>query len=115
MGPLEKELALHQYIKIPEIPTFTGGAVGYVAYDCIAHFEPKIRSTLEERGIVLDDALGIPEAVFMIADTVVIYDHLYQNVKVVAHVFVNDVEASIPSPSTSTSTLGRCAVRVRFS
>ncbi|KAL1728694.1 ADC synthase [Schizophyllum commune] len=80
MGPLEKELALHQYIKIPEIPTFTGGAIGYVTYDCIQHFEPKTKRDLK-------DTLHIPEAVFMLVDTIVIYDHIYQTMRVVSHVF----------------------------
>jgi anthranilate synthase component 1 len=80
MIPLQKELSLHQYVKIPEVPTFTGGAIGYVAYDCIQHFEPKTKAKL-------DDTLRIPEAVFMLVDTLLIYDHLFQTVKVVSHVF----------------------------
>lgn len=80
---LQKELANHRYIKIPEIPTFTGGAIGYVAYDCIQHFEPKTKR--ETR-----DTLGTPEAVFMLVDTLLIYDHLFQTVKVVSHVFCPD-------------------------
>lgn len=35
MEILQKELALHQYVKIPEVPVFTGGAIGYVAYDAL--------------------------------------------------------------------------------
>ena len=77
---LQKELALHQYIKIPEVPTFTGGAIGYVAYDCIQHFEPKTKRELE-------DNLHIPEAIFMLVDTLLIYDHIFQTLKVVSHVF----------------------------
>ncbi|KAF9009379.1 ADC synthase [Cyathus striatus] len=80
MVALQKELALHQYVKIPEIPTFTGGAIGYVSYDCIQHFEPKTKCELE-------DPLGIPEAVFMLVDTLLVYDHIFQTVKVVSHVF----------------------------
>ncbi|KIY51032.1 anthranilate synthase component [Fistulina hepatica ATCC 64428] len=80
MSILQKELAMHQYIKIPEVPTFTGGAIGYVAYDCIQHFEPKTRCELE-------DALKIPEAIFMFADTILIYDHIFQTLRVVSHVF----------------------------
>ncbi|KAF7965001.1 hypothetical protein HWV62_1152 [Athelia sp. TMB] len=80
MVALQKELAVYKYIKIPEIPTFTGGAIGYVSYDCIQHFEPK---TARE----LVDPLGIPEAVFMLVDTLLIYDHLHQSLKVVSHVF----------------------------
>jgi anthranilate synthase component 1 len=80
MTALEKELALHQYVKLPEIPTFTGGAIGYIAYDCIRYFEPKITSELE-------DPFGIPEAVFMLVDTLLIFDHIRQTLKVVSHVF----------------------------
>ncbi|TDL27560.1 anthranilate synthase component [Rickenella mellea] len=80
MAALETELSRYQYVKIPEVPTFTGGAIGYVAYDCIQHFEPKTKCDLA-------DPLGIPEALFMISDTLVVYDHLFQNIKIVAHVF----------------------------
>jgi anthranilate synthase component I len=81
MVALQRELALHQYIKIPEIPTFTGGAIGYIAYDCIQHFEPKTKCEL-------GDGLGMPEAVFMLVDTLLIYDHIFQTLKVVSHVFI---------------------------
>jgi len=80
MAVLQKELSLYQYVKIPQIPTFTGGAIGYVAYDCVQHFEPKTARRLK-------DPLGIPESVFMLVDTLLIYDHIYQNLKIVAHVF----------------------------
>ncbi|KZT11538.1 anthranilate synthase component [Laetiporus sulphureus 93-53] len=80
MAALQKELALYNYVKLPEVPTFTGGAIGYVAYDCIQHFEPKTKRPLS-------DPLGIPEAVFMLVDTLLIYDHLFQTVKVVSHLF----------------------------
>jgi len=80
MIALEKELALHRYVKLPQIPTFTGGAVGYVSYDCIQHFEPKTACELE-------NTLDIPEAVFMLVDTLLIFDHIRQTLKVVSHVF----------------------------
>ncbi|KAG6335150.1 hypothetical protein ID866_3934 [Astraeus odoratus] len=80
MVALQRELSIHQYIKIPEIPTFTGGAIGYVAYDCIRYFEPKTARDLK-------DPLGIPESLFMLTDALLIYDHLFQNIKVVSHVF----------------------------
>ncbi|KAF9533491.1 ADC synthase [Crepidotus variabilis] len=81
MITLQRELALHQYIKIPEIPTFTGGAIGYVSYDSIQHFEPKTKCDVK-------DTLEIPEAVFMLVDTLIVYDHLYQTLKIVSHVFI---------------------------
>jgi anthranilate synthase component I len=83
MTALQKELSVYRYVKIPEIPTFTGGAVGYVGYDCIQHFEQKTACELS-------DPLGIPETVFMLSDTLLIYDHLFQTLKVVSHVFCPD-------------------------
>ncbi|THU99344.1 anthranilate synthase component [Dendrothele bispora CBS 962.96] len=80
MVVLQKELSLHQYVKIPEVPTFTGGAIGYVAYDCIQHFEPKTACELK-------DPLGIPESIFMLVDTLLVYDHIFQTLKIVSHVF----------------------------
>jgi anthranilate synthase component I len=58
-----------------------GGAIGYVAYDCIQHFEPKTARPLE-------DAIKIPEAIFMLCDTIVIFDHIFQSLKIVSHAFV---------------------------
>ena len=83
MLALQRELAVYRYVKLPEVPTFTGGAIAYVAYDAIQHFEPKTARPL-------DDNLHIPEAVFMLVDTILIYDHLFQNVKIVSHVFCPD-------------------------
>jgi anthranilate synthase component 1 len=91
MVPLQAEFSKYKYVKIPEIPCFTGGAIGYVGFDCIHYFEPKTACQLE-------DPLHVPEAVFMLCDTVIVYDHLYQNIKVVSHVFAPPE----PSPSDST-------------
>ncbi|KAI0281899.1 anthranilate synthase component I, partial [Russula brevipes] len=41
MHVLEHDLSIYKYVKIPQVPTFTGGAIGYIAYDMIQLFEPK--------------------------------------------------------------------------
>ncbi|KAI0646591.1 anthranilate synthase component [Trametes meyenii] len=86
---LEKELETYKYVKLPEVPTFTGGAIGYVGFDCVQHFERKTARP------GLADPLRLPEAIFMLVDTLLIYDHLFQTVKVVSHVF-------IPGPTNQT-------------
>ncbi|KZO95212.1 putative TRP2-anthranilate synthase component I [Calocera viscosa TUFC12733] len=85
--PLQKELSMYKYVKIPEVPTFTGGAIGYVSYDCVQYFEPKTARPLR-------DPLGIPEAFFMLCDTLIVFDHLYQNIKVVSHIFAHATSRS---------------------
>jgi len=107
MTALQKELALYKYVKIPEIPTFTGGAIGYVSYDCIHHFEPKTKPDFE-----LGDPLGIPESVFMFCDTILVFDHLYQSVKAVSHVLTPPTSMASDIPfiySTAVSKARRAA------
>jgi len=64
------------------LPRFTGGAVGYLSYDAIHRFEPRV-PLAEGAG------LDLPEARFHIADSLVVFDHLERTMKVIAHVQVH--------------------------
>ena len=66
-----------------QLPRFTGGAVGYLGYDVIRHFEPRVP---RPKGA----GLGFPEAQYHIADTLVVFDHLERVLKVVSHVRLGD-------------------------
>ncbi|KAH5431738.1 hypothetical protein HBI55_117560 [Parastagonospora nodorum] len=83
---LEKELAKSRVATIPSIqlPPMTGGAVGYVGYDCVKYFEPKTRRD------DMKDVLGVPESFFMLFDTLVALDHFAQVVKIITYVKVPD-------------------------
>ena len=83
---LEEELALNRVATIPSItlPPMTGGAVGYVGYDCVKYFEPKTRRD------DMKDVLGVPESFFMLFDTVVAFDHFFSVVKVITYIRVPD-------------------------
>ena len=63
------------------LPRFTGGAVGYLTYDAIHRFEPRVP-------LANGTGLGLPEARFHIADSLVVFDHLERTMKVIAHVRV---------------------------
>lgn len=63
----------------PDLPRFTGGAVGYLTYDAVTKFEPRV-------GLAQGVGLGLPEARFHIADSLVVFDHLERTMKIVAHV-----------------------------
>ena len=60
----------------PDLPPFQGGAVGYLSYDVAANFE---RLPVPER-----DTLGVPDAVFMYCDDLVVFDHVTQVLRLVA-------------------------------
>ncbi|RKP33169.1 anthranilate synthase component I, partial [Dimargaris cristalligena] len=76
---VESRLSQIKYASVPGLPTFTGGAVGYISFDCIKYFEPTT-------AVDLKDNLGIPESVFMLVDQLVIFDHRFNLIKVVAHI-----------------------------
>lgn len=86
--PLEAELAQYRAVRLPGLPTLTGGAVGYVAYDAVRHFEPRVAREQ-------DDPLGIPEAIFLLCDSMVVFDHIHHVIRVMAHCRLDgDIEAS---------------------
>ncbi|KAG7409219.1 putative anthranilate synthase component 1 [Fusarium oxysporum f. sp. rapae] len=60
------------------LPKLSGGAVRYVSYDCIKYFEPKTDRLLK-------DNLQIPEALFMLFDTIVALDHFRSTLSIVTH------------------------------
>ncbi|KAI8878045.1 anthranilate synthase component I [Backusella circina FSU 941] len=76
--PIQEELGKIKYVKIPGLPSFTGGAVGYVGFDCFQYFEPSIKGDLE-------DPLDIPDAIFMMCDTLVVFDRVRHVAIVVSH------------------------------
>jgi anthranilate synthase component I len=76
---------------VPELPRFTGGAVGYLSYDTAAWFEPV---TLQRDGQP-DPALK-DEAGFMIFDTVLAFDHVQHRILIIANARItpeDDLEA----------------------
>ncbi|KXX80951.1 Anthranilate synthase component 1 [Madurella mycetomatis] len=77
---LQAQLSQDRVISIPslKLPALTGGAVGYISYDCIKYFEPKTARPLK-------DNLHIPEALFMVFDTIVAFDHFCQTLTIVTH------------------------------
>ncbi|HTR22182.1 MAG TPA: chorismate-binding protein [Gemmatimonadales bacterium] len=60
------------------LPRFTGGAVGYIGYDVVR--------TIERLPGPPPDTLGLPDAVLMIADSLVVLDNLYGRAMVVVNV-----------------------------
>ncbi|HEV3100045.1 MAG TPA: anthranilate synthase component I, partial [Candidatus Udaeobacter sp.] len=76
-------MARYQFVSSPELPRFSGGAVGFLGYEAIHVFEPKVPAA--ER-----DELKLPEMIFMITDTLLIFDHRLRTLKIVANAFLED-------------------------
>ncbi|MEO0447813.1 MAG: anthranilate synthase component I [Verrucomicrobiota bacterium] len=80
---VENEMARFQPVPVEGLPLFSGGAVGYLGYDMVRFFEPTVE---EAEG----DDLNLPDLVFMIADSLVIFDHRFRRLQLVANVFLTD-------------------------
>jgi anthranilate synthase component 1 len=63
---------------VPDLPRFTGGAVGYLGYGAASWFEP----VLGDLGAGPD---GADEAGFMLFDTVLAFDHVQHRILIIAN------------------------------
>src|SRR5687767_2632145 len=70
-------LAPYQPVPLPDMPRFQGGAVGYLAYECVRYFEDL---PTPER-----DDLALPDAVLMLAETLVVFDHVKHRMRILSH------------------------------
>ncbi|SCU89085.1 LAMI_0D12354g1_1 [Lachancea mirantina] len=87
MTILEQELSHFKVAEnVPGLPKLSGGAIGYVSYDCVKYFEPKTRRELK-------DTLQLPEAFLMLFDTIVAFDHVYQRIQIIHNIEANEPQA----------------------
>lgn len=81
---LENEMSKYQQVQVAGLPKTSGGAFGYISYDCIKYFEPKTRRELK-------DVLKVPESTLMLCDTLVAYDHVYQRFQIIHNIEIDNL------------------------
>jgi anthranilate synthase component 1 len=74
-------LSEYRFVPVEGLPGFCGGAVGFMGYDVVRFFE-------RLPGGPADDA-GLPDCVFVLTDTCLIFDHVYHRGKIVSNAIVN--------------------------
>lgn len=75
---LEKLLKHYRQAQVKGLPPFSGGAVGFMGYDTVRFFENIPDAHRKDS--------SLPDSVFVFADTVIVFDHLNKNIKVVTNV-----------------------------
>jgi len=115
MLPLEKDqtplqilrdhLGLSTSPKNPDLPRFSGGLVGYLGFETVQYFEPTLP---------LIPHPDLPEAIFLLADTVIAFDHAYGKMLLIATAHsegeisaaearLDDLEARLDNPVPDTN------------
>ena len=99
--PVQQEMEQYRLIPVAGLPRFHGGGVGYLAYDAIRYFEPRVPP-------MPADPQGLPESVFMFADTLLVFDHLRHDIKVVSHIRLDgDIAAAYAAATAKIDELVR--------
>jgi len=72
---LHDALGGHKPARLPGLPPFTAGAVGYFAYDAVRQ--------IERLPAVAKDELGVPDAIMLFFDEVLAFDHVRKEIMLV--------------------------------
>src|SRR3954471_11785163 len=84
------ELERYRAAPLPDLPPFSGGAVGMFGYDLVRYAEPTV-------GDPNADDVGVPDMALMVSDVLVAFDHFKHETTILANVFTGaepDVETA---------------------
>jgi anthranilate synthase component 1 len=85
-----RELEQYSAAPLPDLPPFSGGAVGMFGYDLVRYAEPTV-------GEPNPDELGVPDLALMVSDVLVAFDHFKHETTILANAFTGpdaDVDAA---------------------
>jgi|UniRef100_UPI00404AFBC5 anthranilate synthase component I len=85
---IEEEMSGYQPVALPDLPRFTGGAVGFVGYEYVMRIEPTVP-------VAPKDELGVPLLYFMLSDSLLIFDRAKQTLRLCVNAHIkNDAGAA---------------------
>lgn len=79
----------HKSPKLEELPPFTGGFVGYFAYDYIKYAEPKLKFNAK-------DEENFKDVDLMLFDKVIAFDHLRQKIILIVNAKLEQIDTEYP-------------------
>jgi anthranilate synthase component 1 len=101
---LQEEMSRFSTERLPNAPRFTGGLVGYLGYESVRYFEPTLRTRINRASSsptaplttapMLSGGAMIPDGIYLLADTVVAFDHARRSIFLIANILDGDVDAA---------------------
>ncbi len=80
---IEDEMSGYKPVALPDLPRFTGGAVGFVAYEYVTRVEPSVPAAGANE-------LGTPLLYFMLSDSLLIFDRAKQTLRLCVNGHIRD-------------------------
>jgi len=111
---LQEEMSRFHTVPQPGLPRFIGGLVGYLGYEAVRHFEPTLKPKFNLRA-ERSDPTGErsrsttapfdfasrrsgpnhkPDGMYLLADTIVAFDHARRSLSLIANVLDGDLQAA---------------------
>jgi len=80
LDEIKKIMKDFKAVRVKGLPRFYGGLVGYIGYDTVRFFE-----RIPDKN---KDDLKIPDSIFILTDTILIFDHVNHTIKIVNNVIL---------------------------
>ena len=84
---LERRVESFKAVHLPELPPFTGGAIGYAGYDVVRYTERLPNPPHDDR--------NLPDLAFAFYDRMVVFDHINKTIVVVAMARLDQSEPAV--------------------
>ncbi len=93
---LQNEMDRFPAVRVPNAPRFTGGLVGFLGFESVRFFEPTLGAKMKRASTSPTAPLStnIPDGMYMLADTIVAFDHARRSIFLIANVLDGDAEAA---------------------
>ncbi len=101
---LQEEMNKFNFKSQTGVPRFVGGLVGYLGYESVRFFEPTLKPALSRveasrmnRASTTPTAplsARVPDGIFLLADTIIAFDHARRSLSLIANVLDGDIESA---------------------
>lgn len=84
---IKKLMQQYKFVPVSGLPRFCGGLVGFIGYDMVRFFERIPDGNCDD--------LKLPDCLFLLTDTILIFDHINHVIKIINNVHLQDKKSSL--------------------